>query len=214
VLDAQPPRAVAAGNVETSQRVVDVVLGALAQALPDRIPAASSGSMSNLLFGDDKLAYYETIAGGAGASAQGPGASCIHTHMTNTRNTPVEALEQALPVRVLEYARRRGSGGGGVHAGGDGVVRAIELLADATVTIIGERRRRPAYGLQGGGPGQPGSDTLQRGDREVKLPGKVTFVARAGDRLTIRTPGGGGHGDAMRGKFWASVLSGEPFKIA
>jgi N-methylhydantoinase B len=133
--------------------------------------------------------------------------------MTNTRNTPIEALEQALPLRVIEYARRRGSGGGGLNAGGDGVVRALELLADATVTVIGERRRRPPYGLQGGGPGQPGSDSLRRGDREVKLPGKVTFVARAGDRLTIRTPGGGGHGDSMRGKFWASVLSGEPLKI-
>jgi N-methylhydantoinase B/oxoprolinase/acetone carboxylase alpha subunit len=169
--------------------------------------------MSNLLLGDDNHAYYETIAGGAGASAHGAGASCIHTHMTNTRNTPVEALEQALPVRVIEYARRRGSGGGGLHAGGDGVVRALELLADATVTVIGERRRRPPYGLQGGGPGQTGSDSLRRGDREVKLPGKVTFVARAGDRLTIRTPGGGGHGDSMRGKFWASVLTGAPLKI-
>jgi N-methylhydantoinase B len=213
VLDARPPRAVAAGNVETSQRVVDVVLGALAQALPGRIPAASAGSMSNVLIGDAAGAYYETIAGGAGGSAAGAGASCIHTHMTNTRNTPIETLEQALPMRVVEYSRRRGSGGGGQQRGGDGVVRALELLADRTVTIIGERRRRPPYGLAGGGPGTTGHDSVTRDGREVRLPGKVTFAGRAGDRLTIRTPGGGGYGDPMRAKFWASVLSGEALVI-
>jgi N-methylhydantoinase B len=213
VLNARPPRAVAAGNVETSQRIVDVVLGALAQALPGRIPAASAGSMSNLLLGDDQYAYYETIGGGAGAAATADGQSCVHTHMTNTRNTPVEALEHALPVRVVRYARRRGSGGGGVHAGGDGVVRELELLADTTVTLIGERRRRPPYGLAGGGPGVPGEDLLRRGDRVVHLPAKVTFAARAGDRLTVGTPGGGGYGDPVRARFWASVLSGEPLKL-
>jgi N-methylhydantoinase B len=213
VVNARPPRAVAAGNVETSQRIVDVVLGALAQALPGRIPAASAGTMSNLLLGDDQRAYYETIAGGAGGSASGHGASAIQTHMTNTRNTPVEALEHALPVRVLRYARRRGSGGGGEHRGGDGVVRELELLADTTVTIVGERRRRPPYGLSGGGPGVPGEDTLRRGERVVKLPPKVTFAARAGDRITIATPGGGGYGDPMRARFWASVLTGEPLKL-
>jgi len=213
VLNAQPPRAVAAGNVETSQRIVDVVLGALAQALPDRIPAASSGTMSNLLIGDDQLAYYEPIGGGAGAGASGAGASGIQTHMTNTRNTPIEALEHALPVRVWSYALRRGSGGGGTHRGGDGVVREIELLADATVTLIGERRRRPPYGLSGGGPGEPGCDTLRRGTREVHLPGKITFSGRAGDHLIIRTPGGGGYGDPVRARFWASVLSGEPLRL-
>ncbi len=213
VLNARPPRAVAAGNVETSQRVVDVVLGALAQALPSRIPAASAGTMSNLLLGDDERAYYETIGGGAGGGPAGAGASALQTHMTNTRNTPVEVLEHALPVRVRRYARRRGSGGGGLNPGGDGIVRELELLADTTVTLVGERRRRPPYGLSGGGPGVPGEDTLQRGDRRVRLPGKVTFAARAGDRVTIATPGGGGFGDPMRAKFWASVLSGEPLTL-
>ena len=149
ISNAQPPRAVAAGNVETSQRIVDVVLGALAQALPARIPAASAGTMSNVLFGDDQFAYYETIGGGAGASPSAAGASALQTHMTNTRNTPVEALEQALPLRLMRYARRRGSGGGGVHAGGDGIVREFELLAPMTVTLIGERRRRPAVRPRG-----------------------------------------------------------------
>jgi N-methylhydantoinase B len=213
LLNARPPRAVAAGNVETSQRIVDVVLGALAQALPGRIPAASAGTMSNVLFGDDQFAYYETIGGGAGASPAGAGASAVQTHMTNTRNTPVEVIEHTLPVRIARYARRRGSGGGGLHAGGDGIVREFELLRDTTVTLIGERRRRPAYGLSGGGPGTPGEDALQRGDVRVRLPAKVTFAARAGDRVTICTPGGGGYGDPMRAKFWASVLSGEPLEL-
>ena len=213
IVNANPPRAVAAGNVETSQRIVDVVLGALAQALPGRMPAASAGTMSNLLLGDDERAYYETIGGGAGAGPGAPGASALQTHMTNTRNTPVEVLEQALPVRVVRYARRRGSGGGGTHAGGDGIVRELELLAPTTVTLVGERRRRPPYGLSGGGPGVVGEDTLTRGGVTVKLPGKVTFAAQAGDRLTIATPGGGGHGDPMRAKFWATVLSGEPLTL-
>jgi N-methylhydantoinase B len=116
-------------------------------------------------------------------------------------------------LRVVRYARRRGSGGGGLHAGGDGIVRELELLAPATVTLIGERRRRPPYGLSGGGPGVVGEDTLARGGRTVKLPGKVTFAAQAGDRITIATPGGGGHGDPMRAKFWASVLTGEPLTL-
>lgn len=205
IVNARPPRAVAAGNVETSQRIVDVVLGALAQALPERIPAASAGTMSNLLIGGADWAYYETIAGGAGAGPAGGGASAIHTHMTNTLNTPVEALEHALPLRVLRYARRRGSGGGGKQRGGDGVVREFELLAPAEVTLIGERRRRPPYGLDGGGPGTVGEDRLTRGDRTVKLPGKISFRARAGDRLTVETPGGGGFGGGLD---WGAVLSG------
>jgi N-methylhydantoinase B len=206
VLNAQPPRAVAAGNVETSQRVVDVVLGALSQAM--RVPAASAGTMSNLLVGGAGWAYYETIAGGAGASIDGDGASAIQTHMTNTRSTPVEVLEHALPVRVRRYAVRRGSGGGGTHRGGDGVIRELELLADATVTLVGERRRRPPYGLGGGGPGAPGADWLERGERRVHLPGKITFAARKGDVVTVETPGGGGFGDEVRAKFWSKVLSG------
>jgi N-methylhydantoinase B len=213
LLDARPPRAVAAGNVETSQRVVDVVLGALAQALPGQIPAASCGTMSNLLIGDADWAYYETIGGGAGASSSGDGASAIQTHMTNTLNTPAEALEQALPVRVLRYALRPGSGGGGSHHGGDGIVRELELCADATLTLIGDRRRRPPYGLDGGGPGTVGRDTLTRGERTLQLPGKITFAGRAGDRLRIETPGGGGFGDEHRKNFWAKVLSGSLTKL-
>ncbi|HEY7955489.1 MAG TPA: hydantoinase B/oxoprolinase family protein, partial [Polyangia bacterium] len=218
IVNARPPCAVAAGNVETSQRIVDVVLGALSQALPELIPAASSGTMSNLLLGappgvHPEWAYYETIAGGAGGSPAGAGASAIQTHMTNTRSTPVEALEHALPLRVLRYAIRKSSGGGGVCPGGDGVVRELELLAKTEVTLIGERRRRPPYGLSGGGPGAVGEDTLRRGDEVVRLPGKITFTARPGDVLTIATPGGGGFGDPIKKKFWASVLSGEPIKL-
>jgi N-methylhydantoinase B len=213
VLAARPPRAVAAGNVETSQRIVDVVLGALSQALPELVPSASAGTMSNLLLGGADWAYYETIGGGAGGGPSGPGASCVQTHMTNTLNTPVEALERALPVRVLTYARRRGSGGGGVQPGGDGIVRELELLEPAQVTVIGERRRRPPYGLSGGGPGGVGEDTVTRDGRTVRLPGKISFAARAGDRLRIATPGGGGFGDPIKKKFWASVLSGEPLKL-
>ncbi len=213
LLNARPPRAVAAGNVETSQRIVDVVLGALAQALPGQIPAASAGTMSNLLLGDASYAYYETIGGGAAASAGASGACGIQTHMTNTLNTPIEELEHALPVRVTRYAIRRGSGGGGSFKGGDGVVRELELCADATVTLVGERRRRPPYGLEGGGPGGVGEDRLTRDGRTVQLPGKVTFAGRAGDRLTIATPGGGGFGDPIRKNFWAKVLSGELTKL-
>ncbi len=213
VLNARPPCAVAAGNVETSQRIVDVVLGALAQALPARIPAASAGTMTNLLLGGPAWAYYETIAGGSGAWSSGAGASAIQTHMTNTLNTPVEALEHAVPVRVIRYQRRRGSGGGGLHHGGDGVIRELELLADAEVTLVADRRRRPPYGLSGGGPASLGEDLLTRDGRTVRLPGKVTFHGRAGDRLRIGTPGGGGFGDPIRAKFWAAVLSGSALKL-
>ncbi len=212
ILNARPPRAVSAGNVETSQRIVDVVLGALSQACPE-IPAASAGSMSNLLLGFKEVTYYETIAGGAGGSAAGRGASAIQTHMTNTLNTPIESLERILPIRVTRYAVRRGSGGGGVRGGGDGVLREFEFLADAEVTLVADRRRRPPYGLQGGGLGQTGEDRLTRGDRTVTLPGKIAFRARTGDRLSIATPGGGGFGDEIKKRFWAAVLSGEPLKL-
>jgi N-methylhydantoinase B len=202
IVNARPPRAVAAGNVETAQRIVDVVLGALAQALPSRIPAASAGTMSNLLFGGvgegGPFAYYETIPGGAGGGPDGPGASAIQTHMTNTWSTPTEALERATPVRVWRSALRRGSGGRGAEPGGDGVERVIEFLAPATVTLVGDRRRRPPYGLAGGGPGAVGEELLERGGRAVKLPSKCTFEAEAGDRLIVRTPGGGGFGDPRR----------------
>ena len=133
--------------------------------------------------------------------------------MTNTLNTPVEALEHAVPVRVIRYQRRRGSGGGGLHHGGDGVIRELELLADAEVTLVADRRRRPPYGLSGGGPAALGEDLLTRDGRTVRLPGKVTFHGRAGDRLRIGTPGGGGFGDPIRAKFWAAVLSGSALKL-
>jgi N-methylhydantoinase B len=194
IVAARPPRAVGAGNVETSQRIVDVLLGALAEALPGRVPAASCGTMSNLMLGGEGFAYYETVAGGAGGGPVRRGASGVQTHMTNTWNTPIEALEHALPLRVRAYRLRRGSGGGGLHPGGDGVERAFELRAPATVTLIGERRRRPPYGLAGGGPGALGEETLRRGGRTVRLPSKVSFEAEAGDVLTIATPGGGGWG--------------------
>lgn len=202
VLDARPPRAVSAGNTETAQRVVDVVLGALHRALPERIPAASCGSMNNVLLGTADSAYYETLAGGAGASASQDGASAIHTHMTNTRNTPVEALEHAVPVLVRRYAVRAGSGGNGVHPGGDGVVREFELRAPLTVTLVGERRRRPPYGLSGGGNGALGRDTLTRGGETLLLPAKVSFAGQPGDVLTIETPGGGGWKDPRGTYSW------------
>jgi N-methylhydantoinase B len=194
VVCARFPAPVAGGNVETSQRVVDVVLGALARALPGRIPAASGGTMNNLALGGAGFAYYETVAVGAGGGPSGPGASAIQTHMTNTWNTPVEALEHALPVRVRRYALRRGSGGGGRHPGGDGVIREIELTAPVTVSLLGERRRRPPYGLWGGGPGACGRDALVRDGVERELGAKTTFEARAGDVVRIETPGGGGWG--------------------
>lgn len=213
LLDAIYPAAVAAGNVETSQRVVDVVLGALAQALSVEIPSASAGTMSNVMLGGPGWAYYETIGGGSGASSTGPGASSLQTHMTNTRNTPIEELERNLPLRVTTYARRRHSGGGGLHHGGDGIVREYHLLADAQITLIGERRRRPPYGLVGGGPGTVGKDELTRNGRTVTLPAKISFAGKKGDTLRISTPGGGGHGDPMRAKFWAAVLSGQAMSI-
>ncbi len=161
VVNAGLPAAMAAGNVETSQRITDVILGALAKAVPDRIPAASSGTMNNLSFGgwdtvrDRSFAYYETIAGGMGGSPRGPGLSAIHTHMTNSWNTPIEAFEHEYPVRVRAYRIRNDSGGAGMHAGGDGIVRELEFLDDADVTILSDRRKRGPYGLQGGARGSP-----------------------------------------------------------
>jgi N-methylhydantoinase B len=200
ILDAEPPHAVAGGNVETSQRIVDVVLGALAQALPDRIPAASLGTMNNLTIGGldpergAPFAYYETVGGGAGAGPDSDGLSGVHVHMTNTLNTPVEALEYACPFRVRRYALRPGSGGRGVHRGGDGLIREIEFLCPAAVTILSERRRTAPYGLDGGEPGARGRNVLIRDGEEQDLPGKVQFRARQGDVLSMRTPGGGGWG--------------------
>lgn len=196
VVNAGPPAAMAAGNVETSQRITDVILGALAQALPDRIPAASSGTMNNLSFGgwdtlrNRAFAYYETIAGGMGASSRGPGRSATHTHMTNSWNTPIEAFEHEYPVCVRRYGIREGSGGGGEHAGGDGIIRELEFLEDADVTILSDRRKRGAYGLQGGSPGKPGRNSVD----DQELPAKARITLTKGQRLRIETPGGGGWG--------------------
>lgn len=194
LVNALPPAAMAAGNVETSQRITDALLGALAQAVPERIPAASQGTMNNLSFGGAGFAWYETIAGGMGASAHAGGQSGVHTHMTNSWNTPVEAFEQAFPVLVRAYHIRRGSGGSGRRRGGDGLVREFEFRAPAEVTILSDRRLRPPYGLAGGAPGKVGRNVLVRGGRARALPGKVRFDAQTGDRLRIETPGGGGYG--------------------
>lgn len=204
---ARPPAAVAGGNVETSQRIVDVVLGALAQALPDRVPAASQGTMNNLTIGGIRadgmpFAYYETIAGGMGAAPGADGLGGVHVHMTNTRNTPVEALERAFPFRITQYRLRPGSGGTGRYRGGDGLVREYELLVPATVTLLSERRDAGPWGLAGGTSGAPGRNTLRRADgTETVLPSKFSLRLGAGDRLRIETPGGGGWGsDGMDGE--------------
>jgi N-methylhydantoinase B len=205
LLDADAPHAVAGGNVETSQRIVDVVLGALAQALPDLVPAASQGTMNNLTVGgfapdsDLPFAYYETMGGGAGAGPGGDGLAGVHVHMTNTLNTPVEALEYAYPLRVRRYMLRRGSGGAGRHGGGDGLVRDIQFLCPATVTILSERRRTEPYGLQGGQPGKRGRNLLLRAGQVLELPGKCEVQVEPGDILSLRTPGGGGWGQAEAG---------------
>ncbi len=193
LLNAERPAAVAAGNVETSTRVVDVVLGALAQAAPHRIPAASQGTMNNLAMGHSGTpcwGYYETLGGGMGAGPEGGGLSAVQTHMTNTRNTPIEVLETRLPLRVRRYAIRRGSGGAGRRPGGDGLVREYEFLGPARFTLLTERRRHAPWGLAGGASGKPGRNLLNG----EELPPKVERTVKPGDRLCIETPGGGGHG--------------------
>ena len=200
IVNAGPPAAMAAGNVETSQRITDTLLGALAKALPELIPAASSGTMNNLTVGGwdprrgQAFAYYETIAGGSGASPEGHGASAIHTHMTNSWNTPVEAFEHEYPMRIRRYGIRHGSGGAGKFRGGDGIVRAIEFLAPAEVTILSDRRARGPWGLHGGEDGAPGRNLSVRGGETTPLAAKVRFDVKAGDVLQIETPGGGGWG--------------------
>jgi len=186
VLSPSPGRAVAGGNVETSQRIVDVLLGATGRA------AASQGSMNNLTFGDASFGYYETIGGGAGAGPGFHGASGVHTHMTNTRITDPEILETRFPVRLLEFALRRGSGGAGRWRGGDGIVRELEFLRPLRVSILSERRTRAPFGLAGGGPGARGRNLLDGRD----VGGKGSFDVAAGARLRIETPGGGGYGPA------------------
>ncbi len=190
------PAAVAVGNTETGQRIVDVVLGALAQALPDWIPAASQGTMNNVTVGGRGFVYYETIAGGHGASPQGDGLGGRHSHMTNTRNTPIEALEYALPIRVNAYRLRDGSGGAGAHRGGDGIEREYEFLASAQVTINSERRIEAPYGLRGGESGSCGRNRLIREGEGRDVGGKWTGQVQPGDRIVIETPGGGGWGRA------------------
>jgi N-methylhydantoinase B len=201
IVNAVPPAAVAGGNVETSQRIVDTLLRALAQALPTRIPAASAGTMNNVTIGgiDPRsglpYTYYETIAGGLGASPSGPGATGHHAHMTNSLNTPIEALEYAYPFRMIRYAVRHRSGGAGHNSGGDGLVREIELLGDAQVTVLADRRRTRPWGLAGGNDGAAGETTAIVDGVEAKLPGKCTRELRAGSRLRIESPGGGGWGN-------------------
>jgi N-methylhydantoinase B len=200
VVNARPPAAVAGGNVETSQRIVDTLMRALAPALPDRIPAASSGTMNNLTIGgiDPRnslpYTYYETIAGGHGASPQSNGASGHHAHMTNSLNTPIEALEYAYPFRMTRYAIRRDSGGAGKHRGGDGLIREIELLGDAQVTLLADRRENRPWGLAGGEPGASGNTNIIHNNTEEKLPGKCTRELPAGTRIRVESPGGGGWG--------------------
>jgi N-methylhydantoinase B len=201
VVNARSPAAVAGGNVETSQRIVDVLLRALAQAIPERIPAAASGTMNNLTIGGidprtgKPFAYYETIAGGMGARPTKDGVSGVHTHMTNSLNTPAEALEYGYPLRIRCYSLRSASGGAGKHQGGDGIIREIEVLSDAEVTLLADRRSRGPYGLAGGCDGAPGIAEVIRLDGTVeRLPGKFNTRLRAGERIRIETPGGGGWG--------------------
>jgi N-methylhydantoinase B len=191
LVNAEFPAPVVAGNTETSQRIVDVIM----QALPVDVPACSQGTMNNIAFGAEGWAFYETVGGGAGAGPNGPGASGIHSHMTNTRNTPIEALEIDVPLRVVQYEIRSGSGGGGFHPGGDGTVRAYEALADGiTCSLMTERRVRGAPGRNGGRPGEPGRNVLQRSTQETELPAKGVVHLKRGDIVRIETPGGGGWG--------------------
>jgi N-methylhydantoinase B len=201
IINARPPAAVAGGNVETAQRIVDVLLRALAQAMPDRIPAAASGTMNNLTIGGidprtgEPFAYYETLAGGMGARPGRPGVSGVHTHMTNSLNTPAEALEYAYPLRVRKYFLRRESGGAGKYRGGDGIVREIEVLTDCEVTLLSERRSRGPWGLSGGSDGAPGRAWVIRGDKsEEEMSGKFSTRLRAGERIRVESPSGGGWG--------------------
>jgi N-methylhydantoinase B len=198
VVNAFHPAPVAGGNVETSQRIVDVLLGAMAKAAPGRIPAASQGTMNNVTIGGSSggkpFAYYETIGGGMGALPTKDGPSGVHSHMTNTLNTPVEALEYSYPLRVLRYEIRRGSGGAGQNRGGDGIRRDVQVLTDAQVTLLTERRERGPYGINGGQPGVPGENNILREGEIIPIPAKGSFELKSGDTLSIRTPGGGGYG--------------------
>jgi N-methylhydantoinase B len=198
VVNAAPPASVAAGNVETSQRITDVLLRAFGQAVPHLVPALSQGTMNNTTAGgvDPRtgrpFTYYETVGGGMGGGPGGPGLSGVHCHMSNSLNTPVEALEHAYPFRVTAYGLREGSGGSGTHPGGEGLRRDIQFLTNATVTILSERRSTGPDGANGGGPGAPGRNVIVRSGREENLPGKVTLEVRSGEVVSVRSPGGGG----------------------
>jgi len=200
IVNASKPRGLAGGNVETSQRIVDVLLGAFAAALPGKIPAASQGTMNNITFGGTGFAYYETIGGGAGAGPSFDGESAVHTNMTNSLNTPVEALEIDFPVEMEQYCLRKGSGGRGKIRGGEGLCRSYKFLQEAHLSILSERRINRPYGLSGGGTGKTGENILFR-DRDgagkkqkIVLGSKANVEIKAGDVLTVKTPGGGGYG--------------------
>ncbi len=204
IVNARPPHAVACGNLETSQRIVDVVFGALAQAMPDVVPAASQGAMNNLTLGGvnpatgEPFAYYETIAGGMGARPGSDGVDAVQVHMTNTLNTPIEALEFSYPMRVERYEIVPGTGGRGRFRGGNGLRRDVRLLCYATGTLLCDRRDHAPYGLLGGEPGRVGKNALIRDGKRRALAGKVQLELKAGDVLSVQTPGGGGHGKRVR----------------
>ena len=205
VVNARPPASVAAGNVETSQRITDVLMRTFAHALPDVMPALSQGTMNNTTVGGidprtgDPFAYYETVGGGMGAGPSGDGLSAVHVHMSNSLNTPIEALEHAYPFRILRYGIRRGSGGDGLHRGGDGLRRDLQVLGSARVALLCERRVVGPAGARGGAAGAVGENVLIRGGVEERLPGKATFSVEPGDVVSVRSPGGGGWGTPARG---------------
>ena len=194
ILNARTPRAVVAGNVETSQRIVDILMSTFSQIVPDRIIAQSQGTMNNIIIGgrtdDESFTYYETIGGGMGASPIHDGESGVHSHMTNTLNTPIEALETAYPLRVLRYSLRENSGGEGTHRGGDGIIREIQVLTDCVLSVISERREAAPKGIFGGTEGKKGINLING----KEIPGKHSAQLKRGDVVTIKTPGGGGYG--------------------
>lgn len=199
VLDVEPPGAVAAGNVETSQRIVDLLLKALHPIVPETVPAASQGTMNNVTFGyeneaGDGRTYYETLGGGAGGGPDHPGLSGRQVHMTNTQNTPIEEFERRFPLCVEELRLRRGSGGDGRHEGGEGLVKTWQALARVRASVVSERRRYRAYGLEGGRSGRPGQNVQYTNRGRTILPGKARLTLSSGDRLSVKTPGGGGWG--------------------
>ncbi len=194
VLNPGYPAAVSAGNVETSQRVVELLFGALRDVLPENIPAESQGTMNNLIIGNDRFTYYETIGGGAGASYHGDGESGVHVHMTNTKNTPVEVLENEYPLRVISYHLRNDSGGRGLHVGGRGIVREVEVLEDCELSVQSQMRKEGPKGMHGGGDGSPGRNILITDDCNTLLDSMVNMPVKKGWRIRIETPGGGGWG--------------------